>query len=259
MTSNTQHRQQPYAIRFDWGTSGADAIAPGSDVAVVIDVLSFTTTLTVALDVGATVVPWKVHDDSAAVYARRRGAVLAVRRSEAGPGEVSLSPGTLRSGRPPSLLVLPSPNGSTISAQLKAGTSLCMGASLRNAPAVAAWIAENLAATSIVSVVAAGERWPDGELRPSIEDLWGAGFVIAELARLGDTRTISPEARVARDAWTAVSTRVATELAESASGRELIDAGFSEDVDIAAEVNSSSVVPVLESGEFTDAAASPTV
>ncbi|MDJ0391837.1 2-phosphosulfolactate phosphatase [Rhodococcus sp. G-MC3] len=259
MTSSSPHHQLPYSIRFDWGLSGAEAIAMGSDVAVVVDVLSFTTTLSVALDVGATVVPWTVRDDSAATYARRHDADLAVRRSEAVAGDVSLSPATLRIGRPPTRLVLPSPNGSTISAYLASGTSVCVGASLRNAPAVASWIKENRPPTDVVSVVAAGERWPDDGLRPSIEDLWGAGFVIAELDRLCSGRTLSPEARMARDAWTAVRTRVPAELAESASGRELIDTGYRVDVDIAGEVNSSSTVPVLESGEFTDAAAVPGV
>ena len=32
-------------VRFDWGPTGAAAIAAGADVAVVVDVLSFTTTL----------------------------------------------------------------------------------------------------------------------------------------------------------------------------------------------------------------------
>ncbi|MEU7813535.1 hypothetical protein [Pseudonocardia sp. NPDC049154] len=41
------HRQRAHAVRMDWGLPGAVAVAAGCDVAVVVDVLSFTTALTV--------------------------------------------------------------------------------------------------------------------------------------------------------------------------------------------------------------------
>lgn len=163
------HRQFTSTVRFDWGTSGASAIASGADVAVVVDVLSFTTTLTVAADAGTAVVPWAVGQASAAEYARRTDAVMAVRRRDAGPGDISLSPATLRAGTPPQRLVLPSPNGSTISAQLAAEVPVCTGVSLRNAPAAAQWIAANTDTDAVVAVIAAGEHWPNGALRPCIE------------------------------------------------------------------------------------------
>ena len=40
-----------------------------------------------------------------------------------------------------------------------------------------------------------------------------------------------------------------------ASGRELVERGFAEDVAIAAELASSAVVPVLRDGAFTSAIA----
>jgi 2-phosphosulfolactate phosphatase len=242
---NREHRQLDHALRFDWGLAGARAIAADSDVAVVVDVLSFTTTLSVAADAGITVLPYRWHE-SAAEYATTNGAVLAVGRSEAAEGQISLSPRTIRCSPAPARLVLPSPNGSTIAHEL----STCVGASLRNADAVARWIASNAIDGTTVSVIAAGEKWPDGSLRPSAEDLWGAGAVIAHLLDLGFAGP-SPEARLAADAWNSVSATIRTALRDCASGRELIAMGFADDVAVAAEVGESTSVPVLRDGAFT--------
>ncbi|EID80443.1 2-phosphosulfolactate phosphatase [Rhodococcus opacus RKJ300 = JCM 13270] len=106
----------------------------------------------------------------------------AVGRSRVTNGQISLSPNTIRRTAAPRRLVLPSPNGSTISFELGTGTGVCIGASLRNATAVADWIARHCTSTSVVSVIAAGEKWPGGELRPAIEDLWGAGAVLSALS-----------------------------------------------------------------------------
>lgn len=252
---NPAHGQRRFGLRFDWGSRGAEAVAPDSDVAIVVDVLSFTTTLSVALDGGTQVIPWHTRDESARELARAHDAALAVGRSAARPGEISLSPATLRTAHAPARLVLPSPNGSTIASMLSAESSLCVGASLRNAVAVASWISRSASPNAVVSVVAAGERWPNGELRPAVEDLWGAGYVLAELQRLDPTRRLSPEALMAVDAWGSVSTAARAGLRRCASGQELIDMGFSADVDIAGEIDSSVAVPVLRGGKFVNAAA----
>lgn len=47
---HTAHRQSDYRVRFEWGPVGADAIVERAALAVVVDVLSFTTTLSVAVD-----------------------------------------------------------------------------------------------------------------------------------------------------------------------------------------------------------------
>jgi 2-phosphosulfolactate phosphatase len=229
-------------IRLEWGPAGAEAVAAGADLVAVVDVLSFTTTLTVAADHGIAVRPYPWADESAAGFAASHGATLAVGRSRAGPGQVSLSPGTIRRSHGIERLVLPSPNGSAISVRLAATV---IGVSLRNAPAAAAWVARQ---PGSIAVVAAGERWPDGSLRPAVEDLWGAG---AFLDALPGDMPLSPEAGAARAAYRAVSTSLTTALRESVSGRELIDLGFADDVEIAAEAGRSASVPVLRDGWFT--------
>ncbi|MDQ4052408.1 MAG: 2-phosphosulfolactate phosphatase, partial [Actinomycetota bacterium] len=88
----TDHGQAAYAVRFEWGPTGAAAIGASADIAVVVDVLSFTTTLTVAVERGMIVYPYPWQDARAEQYAAERDAVLAVGRLEAraGAGGVSL-------------------------------------------------------------------------------------------------------------------------------------------------------------------------
>lgn len=236
--------QSAYDVRFDWGPAGARALA--ADVTVVVDVLSFTTTLSVAVERGIEVFPFGWRDVRATSYALTRDATLAVGRREAGPDQVSLSPGTVRAARGIERLVLPSPNGSSISSALAGEGAEVLGGCLRNARAVGAVLAGRLRAGASVAVVAAGERWPDGSLRPAVEDLWGAGAVLAAI----DAGTPSPEARVAVASYDVVAGDVSAALHGCASGRELVDAGWSGDVEIAAERDASAVVPVLRGESF---------
>ena len=113
--------QTGFAYRFDWGTAGARALVPGAGAVVVVDVLSFTTCVDVALAAGAAVVPARGHDTDATEVARRLGSVVAARqRSLAAP---SLSPSSLRRLSPGTRLVLPSPNGATVALAVASLTS----------------------------------------------------------------------------------------------------------------------------------------
>jgi 2-phosphosulfolactate phosphatase len=236
-------------VRCDWGPTGA-VLVP-ADIAVVVDVLSFTTTVTVAVGRGVSVLPYRWRDESAREYAASRDALLAVGRLEARerPGQVSLSPAAMAAVTGVERVVLPSPNGSTITAALAGTGATVVAGSLRNASAVADHLAPLLRDGASCVVVPAGERWPDDTLRPCVEDLWGAGAVLAGLAARG-VGDLSPEARAATHAWAAA--RLPTDLHDCAGGRELAAAGFADDVAMAAEVDASDVVPVLDGEAFTD-------
>jgi 2-phosphosulfolactate phosphatase len=246
------HGQASYARRLDWGPAGAAALVadarPG-DVAVVVDVLSFTTTLSVALEHGVLVHPYPWADSDAATYAAQRGALLATGRREGlVSGAVSLSPASFEGISGVERVVLPSPNGSAISLRLADAGVTVVGACLRNGPAVGRWLGRR---GGRVSVVAAGERWPDGSLRPAVEDLWGAGAVLAALEpEDGGAGSASPEALAATAAFEAVRGRLPEVLAASASGRELVAAGFAADVALAAAYDVSTTVPVLDGDVF---------
>lgn len=96
-------------------------------------------------------------------------------------------------------------------------------------------------------MIAAGERWGTGALRPAVEDLWGAGAVIAGLVAAG-WDDLSPEAELARHGYESVCGRELDSLLGCAGGRELVDAGYRADVEIAAETNTSQAVPLLVDG-----------
>ncbi|WP_404389122.1 2-phosphosulfolactate phosphatase [Humibacillus xanthopallidus] len=277
VTTRPWHSQDAHVVRLEWGPTGAEAltryaVASGAAVtAVVIDVLSFTTCVSVAADAGITVHPYRWKDASATAHAEQLGATLAVPRSQsrvAGGGDaaheqapISLSPKSIRESTGVTSLVLPSPNGSMISQVLADSGADVVAASLRNRDAVARWIVTQLVAAGrrppAVVVVPAGERWPDGSLRPAVEDLWGAGAVIAslvgQLEHQAGPLLLSPEATAAMSAWRAVEGDVGAALSAAASGRELIAQGWPDDVAIAAELDTSSAVPVLRDGAYRPA------
>ncbi len=142
--------------------------------------------------------------------------------------------------------MLPSPNGSRLS--LAGGATPVLAGCLRNADAVAK-AAEAISPGKPIVVIAAGERWPDGSLRPAIEDWLGAGAILNGL-----TRSLTAEAQTARDAFLAAEDDLADLIRASLSGQELIGRGFGEDVEIALALNQSAVVPRLIDGGYVAAA-----
>ncbi len=246
--------QQGYAVRLEWGVTGA--LAARADVAVVVDVLSFSTAVTIAVERGMKVYPCREVGSRAEAFAAERDAALAVGRARTttdggGPVVPSLSPAGMLACTPAERLVLPSPNGAAVATALKeAGGDVAVGC-LRNGAAVARWLAWALVNDRSVVVVAAGERWAqDGSLRPSLEDQLGAGAILSGVVARGFGERMSPEARAAADLFDVARSTLHERLLDSVSGRELVSRGFREDVNVAAEVDASVVVPVMNDGAF---------
>ncbi|MEV6709547.1 2-phosphosulfolactate phosphatase [Micromonospora wenchangensis] len=244
------HVQPGSGARFDWGLTGAAELGRVCAVLVVVDVLSFTTAVEVAVARGVRVHPFP-WGEQAADYAVRVGAVAAVgRRQTTTAHPWSLSPAALASAPVVADLVLPSPNGSAISAAASATGRPVVAACLRNARAVGRWLHHRGYGTTDapVGVIAAGERWPDGTLRPSVEDLLGAASVLDAVS--GVPGGLSVEAAMALAAL-ASTPDVPAAVRGCVSGRELIESGFAGDVEAAVQRDVSTVVPVLRQGVFS--------
>ncbi len=237
--------QAEYTVRCEWGAQGVAQLAPISDAVIIVDVLSFTTCVDIAVGRGATVYPYGFRNDSARTYAVAVGALLADhRRSAAG---YTLSPASLLAIPAGTRIVLPSPNGSTLS--VSTGTTPTLAGCLRNAQVVA-----EAACTfgDRIAVIPAGERWRDGSLRPAWEDWVGAGAIIAHLPGRR-----SPEAEAALAAFAGARDDLHAALSGCSSGKELIEQGYAEDVRLAAALNASPVAPLLTQGAYRANATMP--
>ena len=234
--------QQEFDIRCEWGEHGVSVLAPISDVVIVVDVLSFSTSVDIAVHRGAIAFPYRGKDNGAVEFAASVKAILADPKRTR--GSLSLSPQSLLQLQPGSRIVLPSPNGATLT--MAAQPTPVLAGCLRNAQAVA------LAATNYgprIAVIPAGERWPqDYGLRPSVEDLIGAGAIISYLSG-----RLSPEAASAVAVFQEARSGLDEWLPRCSSGKELIERGYSEDVRLAAQFNVSDSAPILKDGAFVRA------
>jgi 2-phosphosulfolactate phosphatase len=194
------------------------------------------------------VFPYRWRDASAEAFAAEKQAHLALPRGETTPEQpYSLSPGSLETLASGARIVLPSPNGSTLTTiAAEAGATVLAGC-LRNATAVGQAAA---ARGEIVTVIASGERWPDDSLRPAIEDLIGAGAILAAMRPTAP----SPEAIAAIAAYAAVVGAMPDFIGACSSARELIQIGFTDDVIAATRHDISATVPILTEGAFVNGA-----
>jgi 2-phosphosulfolactate phosphatase len=92
-----------------------------------------------------------------------------------------------------------------------------------------------------MAFVPAGERWPDGS------------FSASHRRPAGCSLPCSPEAEVARNAFRNTKSEVGRLIRASVSGRELIERGFADDVDMAVALEVSVCAPLLAEGAYRPA------
>ncbi len=237
-------------VHVEWGSTAAKLGAERGDDIVIVDVLSFSTTLTLAVEHGIDSYVYSGAELEAMggrdAVARSVGARPAAATRAAADGEVSLSPASIVGATGIDAVLFTSLNGALAVSLAGAAPFLAVGC-LRNYRAVARRLAERDGRR--VTVVACGEHWSSvsGEegLRPCLEDLLGAGAIAAELAALGCT--LSPEARAAAVMFAGVGG-----LPDAVVGaRELVAAGFAADVRLAAQLDVTDLVPVRDDADPT--------
>ncbi len=229
--------QTEYDIACEWSAEGVSMLAPTADVVIVVDVLTFTTCVEFATNQGAVVYPYRWRDETTYDFAKKINAEIADPNN---PNGFSLSIISLQNLPEKTRLVLPSPNGSTVS--LLAGNTPVVAGCLRNCRAVAE---SALKKGKRIAVVPAGERWENDTLRPSVEDLIGAGAIISYLQG-----SLSPEALVAKTVFENLSKNLVENMKNCISGREKIARGEERDIQLAAEINISDCVPILKNYAF---------
>jgi 2-phosphosulfolactate phosphatase len=119
----------------------------------------------------------------------------------------------------------------------------------------AKWLAPSLERGRSVAVIAAGERWAyDDSLRPALEAHLGAGAILWCSSGLGYRDKMSPEAIAAVGLFDVSREHIVARLRDRVGGKELTIKSFVADVEAAADLNASTVVPILVDGSFGPAA-----
>lgn len=242
--------QSPYDCRVEWGRRGTREAAARGDIIIIVDVLSFSSTVVSAAAAGAEIFPFPPDQDGRK-YAESVGADYIFGRAEAAKlGKPTLSPVSFSEEHAGKKYVLISQNG-TYCTWIGSKAPAVLAGSLLNASAVAA--AANTLRRQLdagITIIPCGEKWADaGEredsLRPAVEDYLGAGAILSYLD--GEK---SPEAAVCEGAFRAAQPKLAEYLWECGSGRELRARGFEQDAVHCSRLNIMDTVPILKENRF---------
>ncbi|WP_246188060.1 2-phosphosulfolactate phosphatase [Paenibacillus tengchongensis] len=246
--------QMPYDVKVEWGPKGGRAAAERGDIVIIVDVLSFSSTVVTAVQHKARVYPFQPpSNEFAKAFAKKVNAELVRGRAEAfREGGHSLSPLSFSSADAGRGFVLCSLNGAACTVMAAEAPALMVGC-LLNATAVAE-AADRLRRElkRSITLIPCGELWPDADpgqqLRPGIEDYLGAGLILSQLSG-----SRSPEAEVCLGAFHSSRSRLNELLWDSASGRELRERGYEADVTYCGQVDICRAVPVLHENWFENA------
>lgn len=237
--------QSPFQCRVDWGPKGTVEAASRNDIIIIVDILSFSSTVTTALHQGAIIYPFSMEGDINAFGLSVGAEVLFGRIEGKRLNRPSLSPTSFKDYYTDKKFVLSSANGATCTKISGKVPAILIGCFL-NISAVAS-VANKIQKTTNanITVIACGERWSNAKenedkLRPCIEDYLGAGAILNLLEG-----TKSPESKVCIKTFKSSEKELEELILESGSGRELIGKGFSEDIKHSLRLDIFQEVPFL--------------
>lgn len=229
-------------VHVEGGVEAARLSAMRGDGIVLVDILSFSTSLSIACDRSAIVLV--VSPDEAEALEEQgeepgaRGTLTLVPRDQEVPGAYSLSPLSLSALPIGARILLKSLNGAAAAAAADASSAVWAGA-LRNLSAtvssVSGWLKGHPGAR--VTIVPCGEMWSSladaAGRRSALEDSLGAGAIALGLS--GKGFSLSAEAQGSAALFQAAEPKLDDLIRESLSGRELSDRGYADDVRLALE------------------------
>ena len=236
----------PKLLPSDWARPGA--------IAVVIDTLRFTSTACVALSAGASAITVVSDIEQAKRLAAdsRGGSRLCGERAcvriagfDFGNSPAEYTPSNVAGYE----LIFSTTNG-TVAVEAALPAHEILLASLLNRRAVCEWL--DRAARPAVSRNECPTVWcicagTDGQV--ALEDVLTSGAIIEQLCRAGHAWQLGNDASLlALDAWKGVAASpgnaaIAGRLHDAIGGRNLVEAGFAEDLVAVAQLDSLTTVP----------------
>jgi len=242
-------------VHIDWGPEGLQYALKNNDIVIIVDAMRFSSTVVTAVSLGFTVYP--VSDkDRGLRLAEAEGAEIS---GIPGRARFSLSPGSFIDNKnyPNKKVVLLSPNGARCSEIVGENHTGLLGCFL-NARAVAV-VAEQIAAGTgqDITLIAAGEQRAviennrvtyvreSSERVFAIEDYLGCGAVLSFM-----TQTLTPEARVCRDAFESGRDNLKDLLTGCYSGRWLVQKNLNNDLEHLARLNYYEIIPTINNGKI---------
>ena len=237
--------QTNFCCRLEWGRDGAKLAIERGDAVVIVDTLSFSTTVVTAIHNGALIYPCSDPQELNEITSKYSCEKAVHRDDVPAKGRYSLSAETFREIEPDTRVSLMSVNGGACCHNSVRSEELLIGAFI-NAEAIANRLSQLLdKGNAAVTIVACGERWQmpleDGALRFAVEDYLAAGAILSYLVQ-----DKSPEARVCQAAYNSLENNIVDILWECTSGLELRAAGFSHDVEFSAQLNLYDTVVVMK-------------
>ncbi|WML56164.1 2-phosphosulfolactate phosphatase [Neobacillus sp. PS2-9] len=244
--------QSPYECRVEWGRRGAREAAERGDIIIIVDVLSFSSTVITALRYGAIIYPYPRTLDGKK-FAEKIGGEFILGRAEAAQiGAPTLSPVSFGQNHNNKKYVLTSLNGAYCTWIASQVPALLIG-SLLNAKSVAAAANQLRKQTKAnITVIPCGEQWEgsreyEDTLRPAIEDYLGAGAILSYIEGKK-----SPEAEFCMTSFLHSKDKLNNFIWDCGSGRELRKRGYEADVNHCSRLNVYPTVPLLNKDHFIE-------